>query len=291
MSAELLLIDGYAVVYRSFFAIKEMSTSKGFPTNAVYGFIRTLNHLKEALKPTHWAVVFDAGLADDRMVLVPEYKAQRDPMPDDLATQLAVIDEYIEAANILSIEVDGQEADDVIASIIAALGDHCERVCIASGDKDLFQLIDEKVCLVGLSKGHELTGPAEVLEKTGVHPGQTVEWLAMMGDSADNISGIPGIGAKTAARLLQELGSIEGIFENIETVTPARIRLALVEHKEIVTRNVDMIRLRTDLEMCRNMKDFSVQKPDWGELLALFRELEFESMAKEAEEQAKGDFF
>lgn len=280
MPASLLLIDGYAAVYRAFYAIKELSTASGQPTNALFGFIRMLNQLKDSVRPTHLAVIFDGGMPADRVALVPEYKAQRPSRPADLDSQLPLIERYLDAAAIPRFVVQGEEADDVLASLADKFSGDCERVLIATGDKDLFQVVNERVQMVKLSGGNDIVGIQQITDKTGVTPEQTLEWLALIGDNADNIGGVPGVGAKTATKLINQFGSIESLYENIEDVASDRIRGALIDSHDIVLRNIAMIRLKRNLECVDSLDELSLRDPDESALLKMFVEFEFTSMAK-----------
>ncbi len=279
-SSTLLLVDGLAAVYRAFYAIKGLSTADGLPTNAVFGFVRMMNQLMDKVKPTHMVLVFDGGLPAARMELVPEYKAQRPSMPDDLSRQLPLIDRYLEASSILEVVVDGEEADDVLASIATIYADDFDSILIATSDKDLFQVIDDTVKMIKLSGGNEIMGPDAVKAKTGVTPEQTIEWLALIGDSADNIKGVPGVGAKTATKLLCEHGTVAAMYDNIEKVASERIRGSLLDSKDIVERNIAMIRLKLDIDCVSGLDEMAVKPSDDGLLLALFEELELDGFAK-----------
>lgn len=284
MTSTLLLIDGYAVIYRAFYAIKNLSSSSGQPTNAVFGFIRMISQLKAAVGPTHWAVVLDGGLPEERMKLVPAYKAQRPKMPHDLEVQLPFINRYLDACSIQTIVVDGEEADDVLASLAVRYADDFERVLIATSDKDLYQVVNKKIQMVALSSGNVIVGEQEILAKTGVTPQQTLEWLALIGDSADNIAGVPGIGSKTATKLISQFGSIKGIYENIELIPLVKIREALIGSRDIVMRNIEMITLRKDIVSISSVDMLEVNYPKYDLLLELFEELDFAAMAKDIRE-------
>jgi len=207
----LLLVDAMAGIYRAFYAIRNLSTSAGEPTNAVFGFVRMLRQLETWWEPSHVVVVFDGGLPEERMTLVPEYKAQRAPMPDDLRAQIPRIEEFLDLYGVPRVRVLGEEADDVMATMVRTAEEDAESVLLATSDKDLYQLVNETVKLVRMSGEQGLMGREEVIEKTGVPPEKIIEWLALVGDSADNIKGVPGVGPKTAAKLLTEHGSLDGI--------------------------------------------------------------------------------
>jgi len=279
----LVLIDGTAVLYRAFFAIRGLSTRAGRPTNAVFGFIRMLTQMRHQWSPTHWLVVFDGGLPAERLALLETYKAQRAPMPDALREQKQTVEDYLDRASVPWIRQDGQEADDVMASMAEWAGDAGE-VLIATTDKDMFQLVDERVCIVSMSGKATRLDAEGVRAKTGVAPDKIVEWLALVGDTSDNIPGVPGVGPKTAARLLDGYGSLADLWEGLQSVKSDRLREALSSNRDAVERNLEMVRLRKDLECGLSWDDLAVRDPDPARLLPLLRELEFHGMARDLAE-------
>ncbi|MDP6491544.1 MAG: 5'-3' exonuclease H3TH domain-containing protein [Kiritimatiellia bacterium] len=280
----LLLVDGYGMVYRAFYAIPRMTNTAGEPTNAVFGCIRMLEHLRDHWGASHWAVVFDGGLPDERMELVADYKANRESMPDDLSLQLGFIDEYLEGAGITRICVEGEEADDVLAAMAARARDRVDRVLIATSDKDLLQAVETTVHVVPMSGKGPALDPGGVLEKTGVRPDQVVPWLAMIGDSADNIAGVPGVGKKTAASLLLTYGSLDGIREHLDELQGKKTGQSLAAHWERVERNVRMVRLNLDIPCDDDLESWAVRTPDASCLLTLYERLGFEQFAKNLRE-------
>ncbi|MFC1462679.1 5'-3' exonuclease H3TH domain-containing protein [Verrucomicrobiota bacterium] len=287
-SKNLILVDGMGLLYRAFYAIRDLSTKSGRPTNAVYGFIRMLRQVANVWDATHWVVVFDGGLPEERLELYKDYKAQRAPMPDPLRDQIGDAEEYLDRAGICMLRIEGQEADDVMASLAAWAEPEAERVLIATSDKDMYQVVNEKIHVVPGSGKKPAMGPGEVRGKTGVLPGQIVEWLALTGDAVDNIPGVPGVGAKTAAKLLNEYGGLDGIWENLAGIGREKLRRALGENRDTVSRNVEMVTLNRDLECGVDWDALQLRKPDAGRLLPFFEELEFEKMAGELRE---GDMF
>lgn len=277
---KLLLIDAYGALYKAFYAIKTLSTKDGRPTNAVYGFIRMLNQMKEEWGPTHWAVVFDGGLPYIRTDALPEYKAQRAPMPDDLREQIPLVDEYLGAASIVKIRVDGQEADDVMASYACRAAEESFDVLVATSDKDLYQIVGENISIVSLSGKAAIMRPEDVKSKTGVLPRQIVDWLALVGDSADNVPGVDGIGPKTAASLLNKFGSIEAMLNGLEKIEREKIRNAVHQSRAILERNKGVVRLNIGLKIERDWDEMALAKPDPARMLKLLSDLEFESMAE-----------
>src|SRR5271156_3580187 len=215
----LLIVDGHAFAYRAFFAIRSLSAPDGAATNAIYGFIRMLGRMQPKVRPSHLAVVWDGGLAAERMTLLPEYKAQRPEMPRDLEKQLDQIVAYLHAAGIVSVLQDSCEADDIIAALTRQAVAHGLEVVIASSDKDFMQLVSPEVHLLNpQDKTDTLWGAEEVRAKTGVEPTQIVDWLSLTGDAVDNIPGVTGVGPKTATELLRQFGSIDSLYSRLEEV-------------------------------------------------------------------------
>jgi DNA polymerase-1 len=277
----LLIIDGTGHLYRSFFAIKVLSTHDGTPTNAVYGFVRAIHQFKQVWQPTHLVVAWDGGTPLERLELLPTYKAQRPPMPDPLRAQIAPILEYLERAAIPVIRLERQEADDVIASLTAwAAQEGADEVLIATSDKDLFQMVNERVSILGASKDEPLVGPEAIRAKTGVLPGQIVDWLALTGDTVDNIPGVDGIGPKTAAKLMEQFGSLEALWPRLSEVAPERIRNRLGEARARVETNVRLIRLRCDLACSPGWAAMAVSPEAFGRMQPFYERMEFHSLLK-----------
>lgn len=279
----LLLIDGHALAYRAFYAIKQLSTRAGRPTNAVYGFVKMLEQLRRNWKPSHGVVVFDGGLPAGRMELLPEYKAQRDAMPEALQEQFEWIENYLAAARIGVLRLDGEEADDVLATLAKTASSTGAEVLLATHDKDLFQLVSAAVSVIPPTKSDERLGPAEIKQKTGVHPDQIAEWLALIGDTADNIPGVPGVGPKTAARLLNEYHSVEGVYSHLADIKQDKLRANLEQSRDVVMRNLKMTRLRTDMVLPLNWQEWPWSDGDADQLFRFFKAMEFDSMARALE--------
>ncbi len=283
----LLLVDGHAYAYRSFHAIRNLSSPSGQPTNAIFGFVKALKTLGSSLAPTHLAVVWDGGLAAERLALLPEYKAQRPPMPDALEAQLDGMVFWLAASGIFSLCRDGVEADDAIASLASHAAGSGVEVVIASADKDFLQLVSPRV---GILNPNDKTGriwsAEDVVAKTGVEPGQIVDWLCLVGDAVDNIPGIPGVGAKTAAELLRQFGSCRRLLEQVETIASDRIRTSLVEGAPNLHRNQEIIRLKADLDLQVALDQLKVRPPDRDRLASLYRQWGFRSLLAEIEAAA-----
>ena len=274
-------MDGMAVLYRAFFAIRGLSTADGQPTNALFGFIRMVRQLQSVWQPTHMGVAFDGGACRDRTAILAEYKANRPPMPDALRSQLAPVCDYLDLAGIPWCREDGQEADDIIASLAFKATGSVEKVLIGTSDKDMFQLVDERVFIVPVSGTRECMDAAAVRAKTGVAPAQIVAWLALVGDSADNIPGVPGVGPKTAAKLLGDFGTLAELRAHIDLVANAKVRDALRENWARVELNVGLVRLRTDLDGPPDWDVWRVKSPDPGCLIPFYERMELRGLAAE----------
>jgi DNA polymerase-1 len=285
----LLVIDGHAYAYRAFFAIQRLNSPSGAPTNAIYGFIKMLSKIHSWLRPTHQIVIWDGGLAADRMTALPEYKAQRAPMPADLEQQLDGICEYLAGAGITSHCHDGIEADDWIATVTRRAVEAGEHVVIASSDKDFMQLVRPEVSLLNPNDKTERVWNREmVLAKTGVAPEQIVDWLSLIGDAVDNIPGVPGIGPKTAAELVRKFGSVPQLYGRLAEVSSERLRRNLADAEGAVRRNLDLIRLNAGLPGDFEFEQCLV-RPGNRELLApLYSRWGFRTLLQEIEaEQPK----
>lgn len=275
----LLLIDALGAAYRAFHAIPPLTARDGTPTNAVLGFVKAVRHLLERYKPSHCAAVFDGGLPVERLQRLPGYKANRPPMPDALRSQLSLVEKYLEAEGIVHLRIDAQEADDVIASLAVRAAEDGAEVKIASTDKDLYQIVSERIKLVPPVKDSREIGPSEVAQKTGVPPSLIADWLALVGDSVDNIPGIPGIGEKTAAKLLAEYGSLEGLLARIDEIPNERVRGALRGAVADVLRNRELVRLNCQVPAVPPLDALRRRPANEPMLRLLFERLNMASLA------------
>lgn len=284
----LLIVDGHAYAYRAFYAIRELRSPSGQPTNAIYGFVKMLAKMRELLGPTHLMVVWDGGLSAARVADLPEYKAQRPEMPDDLRSQLDGIVGYLQAAGVASFRRDGVEADDYIACLARHATAAGMTVVIASADKDFMQLVSPVVGLLNPNDKSETVWTQEqVRAKTGVEPAQIVDWLGLMGDSVDNIPGVPGIGPKTAADLLNRFSSVDGIYARLAEVKSEKLRAALRVSAAAVQRNLKLVRLQDDLPCDFSPEELTGKPADAGRLAELFRQWGFNGMLKALEVPAE----
>lgn len=244
---EVLLIDSFAQIFRCYYAVRALSNKAGEPTNAIFGMMRFLLQLEEKYPGAKGAFVFDKGRPPHRMKLAPAYKANRPPTPEDLLAQLPAIRELISAFGWRIIEAQDCEADDLIASLAVCFSD--VPIKIISADKDLAQIVDDRIEMLvpdHTGKGFNRRGAAEVLEKFGVPPSRIVDYLALIGDSADNIPGIAGVGPKTAAALLQKFGSIENMLAHSDEIERESLRQKICEGKDLLATNVALVKLVTD---------------------------------------------
>lgn len=282
----LLIVDGHGFAYRAFFAIPKLTNPRGEPTNAVFGFLKMLRKLADEFHPTHWVVAWDAGLPEERLKVLETYKAQRKPMPDDLRAQLPVIREVLDASHVVSIEQPGHEADDVIASLCARAGS--ARVLIASADKDLMQLVNERVSMVRQTpKGDVLMDADGVRARYGVPPERVLDLLCLTGDSSDNIPGVPGVGEKTAAGLLQSFGSADAVLARSAEIKNPRLRAAVENAAAQIALNRALMTLNAGLPVTVDWDRFRRREPDYERLAALFEMLGFRSLLEETRRQAQ----
>jgi DNA polymerase-1 len=280
----LLIVDGHAYAYRAFYAIRDLRSPSGRPTNAIYGFIKMLAKMRAAIGPTHLIVVWDGGLSAERVAALPGYKAQRPEMPDDLRPQLDGLVDYLNAANVASYCGDGVEADDYIACLARHAADAGMAVVIASSDKDFMQLVSPRVGLLNPNdKSEAVWTDEQVRAKTGVEPSQVVDWLALMGDSVDNIPGVPGVGPKTAAGWLNQFGSVTELLGRLEAVKSEKLRAALGASAEAVRRNLKLVKLADDLPCEFSPENLAARPVDAGRLAGLFRQWGFKGMLESLE--------
>lgn len=281
-----LIVDGHAYAYRAFYAIRQLNSPSGKATNAIYGFIKMLAKMQAQLQPTHQLIVWDGGLAEERMTLLPEYKAQRPEMPSGLEQQLDEIIAYLRAAGITSWCESGVEADDFIATAAKKALAVGIPVVIASADKDFMQLVSPQISLFNPNdKSETLWSDVQVREKSGVEPAQIVDWLSLIGDSVDNIPGVSGVGPKTATDLLRQFGSLEEIYRRLDEIKSDRLRASLQAAGELVWRNRKLICLRDDLRCDFELENFAVKPAKVDELRGLFTGWGFKTLLHELDKR------
>ncbi len=286
MKEVVYLIDGSAYIYRAYHAVQPLSNSKGLQTNAVFGFINILRKLLREKKPKFMAVAFDSRGKVFRHDMYPEYKANRPAMPEDLAEQIPYIKEFVASSNILCLEEAGIEADDLIASAAIALSAQGYSVVVVSGDKDLLQLVNESVEMWDPMKD-TLMNIAAVEAKYKVSPDRLLDMFALVGDSADNIPGVPGIGPKTAEKLIAEFKTIDGLYAGVDGLKKSKMKEKIIENRETAYLSKELIRLKEDVDVPSVVDLYALKDGDDEKLAALFTELEFTSFLKEIDTSVK----
>ncbi len=275
----LYLIDGYSNIFRAFYAIRNLSNSRGEPTNAVYGFVQMLRKLLREDKPDLVGVALDVGKTF-RNEKFEAYKANRTPMPEDLQSQIPWVRRALEAYRIPALELQGFEADDVLGSIACRAEEQGYDVVLVSADKDLMQLVTPHVSLYHTGR-NKLYGPADVEEDFGVPPEKVVDVLALMGDSIDNIPGVPGIGEKGAKSLVKDYGSLEELLARAGEITRKAYREGLLQHAEQARLSKELSTIHVDCDIPFDPEALHHDEPDAAALRSLFTELEFFSLVEE----------
>ncbi|AIR60113.1 DNA polymerase I [Cedecea neteri] len=293
----LILVDGSSYLYRAYHAFPPLTNSRGEPTGAMYGVLNMLRSLILQYQPTHAAVVFDAKGKTFRDELFEDYKSHRPPMPDDLRAQIEPLHAMVKAMGLPLLAVSGVEADDVIGTLALEAEKAGRPVLISTGDKDMAQLVTPGVTLIN-TMTNTILGPEEVLTKYGVPPELIIDFLALMGDSSDNIPGVPGVGEKTAQALLQGLGGLDTLYAHPEKIAELTFRGAktmaakLEQSKELAYLSYKLATIKTDVELELGCEQLEVQQPAAEELLTLFKQYEFKRWITDVEAgkwmQAKG---
>ncbi|MFQ5345270.1 MAG: DNA polymerase I [Mariprofundus sp.] len=277
----LVLIDGPNYVFRAFHAVKHnLTNSKGEPTNAIFGYVQMLRSILKDLSPTHVAVAFDPKGGTFRNGMYADYKAHRPPMPEELAAQWPTVFDLTDAFKLNRICIENYEADDVIATLAKQAEAKGWDVTIVSTDKDLMQLISDKVWMLDTMRKKDY-GAEEVREKWGVGPDRIQDLLALAGDSADNIPGVPGIGPKTAVLLLNTYGDLEGVLSRASEIKQTKRRENLIEFAEDARLSYRLVALDDQVDVGVELEDLAVQKPDREKLAELFTQLEFRRLMAE----------
>ena len=273
----LYLLDGHALVYRAFYAMisRPLTTSKGENTSAPFGLARFLIRILNDFQPDYIGVVFDAG-DSYRTEVFPAYKATREKMPEELALSLQHCRDVVEGFRVPAIEVEGWEADDVIGTLARQAAREGILTVIVSGDKDFYQLIDSQTHLLNPGRGgasgieETFVTPATADERLGVAPEFVTDYLALIGDSSDNIPGVRGIGPKTAPGLIQRFGHLESILEHTQDIEAKRVRSALEQYAEDASMSKQLVTIRTDVPITLDLDGLRRDAPDRERLSALF---------------------
>lgn len=293
----LILVDGSSYLYRAYHAFPPLTNSAGEPTGAMYGVLNMLRSLIMQYQPTHAAVVFDAKGKTFRDELFEHYKSHRPPMPDDLRAQIEPLHEMVKAMGLPLLAVSGVEADDVIGTLAREAEKAGRPVLISTGDKDMAQLVTPGITLIN-TMTNTILGPEEVVAKYGVPPELIIDFLALMGDSSDNIPGVPGVGEKTAQALLQGLGGLDTLYGEPEKIATLSFRGAktmaakLADNKDVAYLSYQLATIKTDVELELSAEQLEVQQPAAGALMEMFRRYEFKRWTADVEAgkwlQAKG---
>jgi DNA polymerase-1 len=287
MAKRLFLIDGTALAYRSFFAFQgsgrsPLTTEDGHPTAATYGFCMTLRALIEREQPDAMAISFDGPRGDLlRTKIYPEYKSTRTKMPDEMAMQLDDIRQAVEGYGLQSVSAEEHEADDVIGTLAVRARDAGMDVFIVTGDKDFLQIVDDKIKLWNLRSSTtqpEIFDAVACEAKWGLPPTAIVDMLALMGDSSDNVPGVPKVGKKTAVDLLVQFGTMDGIYEHLDEVKKPSIKKSLDENRELAKLSKQLVTLQLDLDVGVAVEDLGPAVPDPEKLLPLFQRLDFKNL-------------
>ena len=279
-----LLVDGFNLAYRCFFAIPELTRADGFPTNALHGWLKSLWKLADQERPDATLVFFDLGGSQDRLLLHPEYKAHRAEMPAALEKQLPYIRSMTRAMGLAGIEQDGVESDDLLASEAVTLAAAGHEILIVSSDKDFAQIVSDRIQILlppptaNPKLGWRRLDPAGVTEKFGVPPSGIADYLALVGDTSDNIPGVSGVGPKTASKWLAEHGSLEGVLAHAAELNPERFRAVVAADAERLRRN------RTITTLNLKLAPVPTERPPAqpAELFRLLEEMEMKSALADA---------
>jgi len=277
--AEIYLIDGSNILYRAYYAIGKLETSTGLQTNAILGFFNTLFKLLKKHKIQYICIFFDMGKPTLRHIKFQNYKIKRKPMPDELESQIPIIKEILNYLGIRYFEKEGYEADDIIATFTEKFKkDH--KVLIVTGDKDILQLIEENVNVIN-PVNEEVKDINYIKKNFTFTPEKIIDFLALAGDTSDNIPGIPGIGEKTALKLLSQFSSLEDIYMNIEKIEPVSLREKIIKNKEMAFLSKELVKLHKDIDIEINLDDLKISSPDINKLEEIFASLEFKKLKKQ----------
>ncbi len=281
---KLFLIDSTALAYRSYFAFvsNPLINSKGINTSGIYGFTNTLIKILREENPDAVACVFDTSAPTFRHEIFSDYKATREKMPDELAEQFPVIKKMVKAFNLSLLEKDGYEADDVIGTLAKKAEENDMDVLVVGGDKDFMQLIDDNINMYVMGRGRsgepEIIDQKKVVEKVGVTPEKIIDYMALMGDSSDNVPGVPGVGKKTAEKLINEYGSLDNILENIDNIKGNKLQESIRQNKDQALVSRKLVTIDTQVSLDIDLDSLHLESFDKKNLISLFKELEFTSL-------------
>lgn len=278
-----MLIDGNSLLFRAFYALPLLHNSEGIYTNGVYGFLTMFNRIVAEQNPTHLLVAFDKDKKTFRTDIYPDYKANRSSPPDELRGQFQLLREVLKALNVDYLEMEGYEADDLIGTFSQIAEDNGVETVIVTGDGDTLQLVSDQVSVLMTRKGItdiELYNPAKVLEKWEVNPDKMIEIKALMGDSSDNIPGVPGVGPKTAIKLIKEYDNLENLYANVEKVSGKKLKENLLENKDKAYLSRQLATIDRSIKLDNDIENFIVKPAHLEEAITIYRKLEFNNLLK-----------
>ncbi len=291
---ELYLIDGMSVVFRAFHAMSrsDLTSPSGMPSGAIFAFVNIITRLLEKQKPEHIACVFDRSEPTFRHEMYPEYKANRDEFPQELVPQLPIIKQFLDLIGMQRIEKPGFEADDIIGTLAKRASDDGFKVICLTNDKDYYQLVNDNTLLYKPQKGDEfdIVDIEAVKDKFGVSPEQVIDVLALMGDASDNVPGVKGIGEKTAIPMVQEFGSVEGIYQNLDKITRKAVLTKLESDKDKAFLSKKLVTIDTNVDLELHHADIKLSTPDYSQLDVLFKNLGFRTLREKWLAKAGTDY-
>ncbi|MCA9409944.1 MAG: DNA polymerase I [Candidatus Omnitrophica bacterium] len=285
----LLLIDGTAVAYQAFFAIKNLTSPEGRPTGAIYGFYQTLQSLREEFQPDCLAVVLDRGEPVERTEAYKEYKADRPPTPTELLEQFPTIEEITTLMGVSVLSIEGVEADDIMGTLAERAGADGVQTLIFSPDKDMLQMVNGNTRVIRRhGQNTKIYDPDAVVEKYGCGPEQFPDFLGLMGDKVDSIPGVPGVGEKTAASLLQEYGDLESILSHASEISKPKLRQNLTEFADKARLSKELATINRAVDLDVELKDLAPVEPDWSKAFTIFKKLGFRTASEQAQKNLNG---
>ncbi len=281
------LVDGTSYIHRAYHAIRSLANSKGFPTNASFGFTKMVMKLLADKTPEYLAIVFDARGPTFRHKMYADYKANRPPMPDDMATQIPVIKSIVKNLNIKMVEREGYEADDIIGTMARVCEEKGLRVVMVTGDKDFRQLITPNTVMLDTMKD-AVTDYTSLKEAYGFEPEKFIDVMGLSGDATDNIPGVPGVGEKTAVDLIRQFGSFGSVFEHVEEIKKKKLKENLLEFQENAVLSKKLVTIDRFVPVDDDVEQLKIGKPYGEELAKIFREQEFRGLWDQFASRSEG---
>ena len=293
MDKKIVIIDGNSLINRAYYAVQRpMITREGIYTQGIYGFINMLNKIEGDDEPEYLTVAFDLKAPTFRHLEYEEYKAGRKAMPPELVMQMPLVKDVLSAMNIKILEMEGYEADDIIGTVAKAAEEQGIEPLIITGDKDALQLVTEKTKVIITKRGitdFEIYDPGKMEERYGLTPSQFIDLKGLMGDSSDNIPGIPGVGEKTGIKLLEQFGSIENLLTHTEDISSAKLRLKVEENAQLAVMSKRLATINTNVPIEFSMDELTLEEPDYESLIEIYTKLEFNSFLKKLKVPAKAE--